>query len=98
MKQSGTTQPRFGRGIARAASLVLALPFVSSFLTPVFAQSAHPGPYVEQLVGELYEYCWPDSEMFRVPEEELPLLSVTVAEVEPEFRGIYAAGVRSIRI
>src|SRR5439155_16034395 len=38
MKQSGTTQPRFGRGIARAASLVLALLFVSSFLTPVFAQ------------------------------------------------------------
>jgi len=38
MKQTGTTQPRFGRGIARAASLVLALLFVSSFLTPVFAQ------------------------------------------------------------
>src|SRR6266481_4640930 len=38
MKQYGTTQPRFGRGIARAASLVLALLFVSSFLTPVFAQ------------------------------------------------------------
>jgi uncharacterized protein (TIGR03118 family) len=38
MKQSGTTQPRFGRGIARAASLVLALLFVSSFLTPAFAQ------------------------------------------------------------
>jgi uncharacterized protein (TIGR03118 family) len=38
MKQSGTTQPRFGRGVARAASLGLALLFVSSFLTPVFAQ------------------------------------------------------------
>ena len=38
MKQSGATQHRFGRGIARAASLVLALLFVSSFLTPVFAQ------------------------------------------------------------
>jgi hypothetical protein len=38
MKQSGTTQHRFGRGIARAASLVLVLLFVSSFLTPVFAQ------------------------------------------------------------
>ena len=38
MKQSGATQHRFGRGIARAASLVLASLFVSSFLTPVFAQ------------------------------------------------------------
>jgi hypothetical protein len=38
MKQSATTQHRFGRGIARATSLVPALLFVSSFLTPVFAQ------------------------------------------------------------
>src|SRR5207244_4459278 len=38
MKQTGTTHPRCGRGIARASSLVLAFLFVSSFLTPVFAQ------------------------------------------------------------
>jgi hypothetical protein len=38
MKPSGTTQHRSGRGMRRAASLVLALLFVSLFLTPVFAQ------------------------------------------------------------